>query len=172
MPALTVTDKPFDYKKYVLPELSPMVYRKIDDAITQNNVTEMNRILYENNELITSTNYKGMQGTLLHYTIQKGDYPDIIKCLVTRGVNPNLTNSNGQTPYDYAKSLDSRDSRRDTIAYFEQLKEEEDKKSSDSLPNSRVGGTRRNKSKKSRKSRKSKKSKKSKKSRKSRKSRK
>jgi ankyrin repeat protein len=106
-----------NYKAYETREPTPTVLDEIDTAINNRSIKAMKQSLEESPELINLKNYRG-KGNLLHYTITKGDYPELIECLVEHGVNTNLTNSNGQTPYEYAKSLNFR---RGTIDYFENL---------------------------------------------------
>jgi ankyrin repeat protein len=126
-------DSKDNIKKFVV-QIQLKDYSAIDDAIKRNSVEAMNKALVANPKLIDLKNYRG-KGNLLHYTITKGDYPKLIQCLIKNGVDTNLTNSDGQTPYQYAKSIDSRsysDSRSYTIlyfeAYFEELKEIEELK--------------------------------------------
>jgi hypothetical protein len=149
------------------------------NAIKANNVNLVSQILNSQDGLtfIAMDDIMGI-GNLLHYTVQQGDYPAIVRLLITNGVNKNTKNSNNDTVLQVAQKYNRKESIKELNTFIPQwlknmmyTNKKQDVgnststfKSEDSLSDS--GGARRKKSKKSRKSKKSKKSRKSRKSRK------
>ena len=56
--------------------------------------------------------------TPLHYAVRNGAYVKSLKYLLERGADPNITNSGGETPYDWALLPGGGDDRQKIAAYL------------------------------------------------------